>query len=91
MFLGSLSIDRQGNATGRVDVPGSIASGPHVLQITTYVSDARVIAVSIGALLSARMELDRGTRTPQGRADRIRTTGLTAGLEPGTRLTPWIR
>lgn len=35
--------------------------------------------------------LDQGTRSPEGRHDRISTTGDTRGIDPGVRLTPWIR
>jgi len=35
--------------------------------------------------------LDQGTRAPAGRHDRISTSGDTRGIDPGVRLTPWIR
>lgn len=35
--------------------------------------------------------LDQGTRSPEGRHDRISTAGDTRGIDPGVRLTPWIR
>jgi hypothetical protein len=35
--------------------------------------------------------LDQGTRAPAGRHDRISTSGDSRGIDPGVRLTPWIR
>ena len=37
------------------------------------------------------LTLDQGVRAADSRHDRMRTTGVSTGIEPGTRLTAWIQ
>ena len=72
-------------------LPDTIAAGDHVLQAVGLTAQGQPRAVSIGVRVRAWIRLDQGTRAAAGRHDRITTTGTTAGIATGTRLTPWIR
>ena len=37
------------------------------------------------------LTLDQGVRAVDSRHDRMRTTGVSTGIEPGTKLTAWIQ
>ncbi|MFM9136269.1 MAG: InlB B-repeat-containing protein [bacterium] len=89
--LGTVTVGSDGSFSGIKTMPEEIAPGPHVLQAVGYgpTGDRRV--VSLGILVRPWITLKQGTRVPAGRNDRIRTTGDTGGIAPGTRLTPYIK
>lgn len=90
-FMGTLVTRGDGTFTGTVTLPDTIESGEHVLQAVGLTAQGEPRAVSIGVRVKAWIQLDRGTRTSAGRHDRVSTTGSTAGIPKGTRLTPWIK
>ena len=47
--------------------------------------------LSLGVVVDAWIELTHGKRTPSGRFDVVRATGMTGGLPAGAVLTPWVR
>jgi hypothetical protein len=91
IFIGTLRTDARGSFRGTATLPADIAPGEHVLQAVGFSPAGQSRALSLGVIVDPWIVLDQGTRGTEGRLDRIRTTGTTAGLEAGTRLTPWIR
>lgn len=91
VYVGTLVTDARGEFSGVVNLPDSIGAGDHVLQAVGRTSSGQPRALSIGVRVSAWIVLDQGTRVADGRHDRIRTSGTTAGIPEGARLTPWIR
>ena len=91
IYVGTVRTDAKGDFAGTATLPDDIAPGDHVLQATGYSPSRQSRAMSLGVVVDPWIVLDKGTRQADGRHDRIRTTGTTGGLEPGTRLTPWIR
>ncbi len=90
-YVGTLVTDARGEFSGVVNLPDSIGAGDHVLQAVGRTSSGQPRALSIGVRVDAWIVLDQGTRVADGRHDRIRTSGTTAGIPEGARLTPWIR
>lgn len=90
-YVGTLVTQSDGTFSGTITLPDTIEAGEHVLQAVGLTAQGQPRAVSIGVMVSAWIQLDRGTRAKAGRHDRITTTGSTAGIAAGTRLTPWIR
>lgn len=91
VYVGTLVTQSDGTFSGTITLPDTIEAGEHVLQAVGLTAQGQPRAVSIGVMVSAWIQLDRGTRSKAGRHDRITTTGSTAGIAAGTRLTPWIR
>lgn len=91
LYVGTLVTAPDGTYSGRITLPDSIAAGDHVLQAVGLTAQVQPRAVSIGVRVTAWIQLERGTRSSDGRHDRIRTTGDSAGIPAGARLTPWIR
>ena len=89
--LGTLTVDDAGNFAGVKTLPEEIAPGLHVLQAVGYGPAGQRRALSLGILVVPWIELNQGTRTPIGQHDRIRTSGMTGGIEVGSRLVPWIK
>jgi uncharacterized repeat protein (TIGR02543 family) len=90
-LIGQLRVDGAGRLSGSVTMPSSVAPGDHVLQLSVYTPASKVLAVNLGIRVSAWIALERGERKAEGRLDRVRAGGVLGGVEPGTRLTPWIR
>lgn len=90
-YVGTLITAGDGTFTGTVTLPDTIEAGDHVLQAVGLTTQGQPRAVSIGVRVSAWIQLDQGTRSAAGRNDRIRTTGTSAGISAGSRLTPWIK
>ena len=91
MDLGTLTVDDAGNFAGVKTLPEEIAPGLHVLQAVGYGPAGQRRTLSLGILVVPWIELNQGTRTPIGQHDRIRTSGMTGGIEVGSRLVPWIK
>jgi hypothetical protein len=91
IFVGTVRTDAQGSFRGTAMLPAGIAPGEHVLQVVGLSPTGQTRALSLGVIVDPWIVLDQGTRGTERRLDRIRTTGSTAGIEAGTRLTPWIR
>jgi hypothetical protein len=91
VYVGTVRTTAQGTFDGVVTLPADIAPGEHVLQVVGLSPSGETRAMNLGVIVEPWIVLARGTRTPQGLHDRIRTTGSSAGVEAGTRLTPWIR
>jgi len=90
-LIGQLRVDSAGRLSGSVAMPSSVATGDHVLQLSAYTPASKVLAVNLGIRVSAWIAFERGERKADGRLDRVRAGGVLGGVEPGTRLTPWIR
>ena len=91
IYVGTVRTDAQGSFAGVATLPADIAPGEHVLQAVGFSSSLQSRAMNLGVIVEPSLTLDQGTRVAQGRHERIRTTGSSAGVEAGTRLTPWIR
>lgn len=91
LYVGTIVTDSAGAFNGVVTLPDSLTAGDHVLQAVGLTASGQSRAVSIGVRVTAWIQLNQGTRTADGRHDRIRTTGDSAGILAGTRVTPWIR
>ena len=89
--LGDVSVDAQGNATGTAPLPGDVASGDHVLQAVGVMPGGGQWVLNLGIRVKSWISVEKGARVAAGRYDRITTTGIAGGLQPGTRLTSWIR
>ncbi|MFM9133916.1 MAG: hypothetical protein ACKOT0_00520 [bacterium] len=91
VYVGTVRTDARGSFAGTATLPKDIDPGDHVLQAVGYSPTRQSRAMSLGVIVERWIILDKGTRAADGRHDRIRTTGTTGGIDPGTRLTPWIR
>jgi hypothetical protein len=89
--LGQITVRIDGTFDGMKPLPPSIRAGNHVVQAVGYGPRGERRTLSIGLIVEPWIDLNRGTRSPEGRLDRISTTGDTRGINPGVRLTPWIR
>lgn len=89
--LGMVPVGIDGTFNGTKPLPANIKPGVHVLQAVGFGPQGQRRVLSIGLLVVPWITLDQGTRVAEGRHDRIRTTGSTGGIDPGVRLTPWIR
>lgn len=89
--LGLLDVSAEGAFTGTVRIPDSILAGSHELQAVGFGprGDRRVL--TLGIVVRPWIELVKGPRTPEGANDRIRATGDTGGLAPGSVLKPYVR
>lgn len=91
IYVGTVKTDSRGNFAGTATLPEDILPGEHVLQAVGYSPQRQSRALSLGVIVDPWIVLDQGTRTADGRHDRIRTTGTSGGIDAGTRLTPFIR
>ena len=91
--LGMVRVDDQGSFTGTAPLPQALAPGRYVLQAVGFGPSGDTRALSLGVVVDPSLVLDQGVRIKgKGRIhDRIRTTGSSLGIDPGTRLTPYIR
>lgn len=90
VWIGAVATDASGNFDGTVELPTQVV-GEHVLRLVGFTRERRALAINIGVKAGSWILLDQGTRKAHGRHDRIRATGSSAGLTPGTRMAPWIR
>ena len=91
IFLGTVKVQADGNFAGIKTLPPGIDPGAHVVQALGYGPSGDQRAMSLGIYIRPWIVLDQGVRMADGLHDRIRTTGTSGGIEPGTRLSPWIR
>ena len=93
VYVGTVKTDAAGDFSGLAQLPPDIDVGDHVVQAVGYTKTGATRAVSLGVRVEPESSavLDKGTRTVDGRYDRITTSGTTTGLKPGSRLTAWIR
>lgn len=93
VYVGTVKTDAAGDFSGLAQLPPDIDVGDHVVQAVGYTKTGATRAVSLGVRVEPEFSavLDKGTRTVDGRYDRISTSGTTTGLKPGSRLTAWIR
>ena len=91
--VGMVRVNAQGLFLGTATLPRDIKPGKHVLQAVGFGPGGDTRALSIGVIVEASLVLNQGVRTKgTGRIhDRINTTGSSTGIEPGTRLTPYIK
>lgn len=90
-YLGTVITNGAGDFAGTATLPEGIEPGDHVIQAVGLSKAGAVRAVSLGVRVLPSLELNQGTRKPDGRHDRIRTTGTSTGIPAGTKLTPYIR
>jgi alpha-tubulin suppressor-like RCC1 family protein len=91
VFIGTVTTNTNGTFTGAVVLPPETPAGRHVIQAVGYTRSGALRAVSLGVRVTPALTLAQGTRTADGRHDRIRTTGTSTGIPDGSRLTPYIR
>ena len=93
VYVGTVVTDAAGDFSGVAQLPPDIDVGDHVVQAVGLTKTGSTRAVSLGVRVEPEFSavLAKGTRTADGRYDRIRTSGTTTGLAPGSRLTAWIR
>ena len=91
--IGTVRVDAQGAFAGTASLPPDLTPGTYVLQAVGFGPGGDTRALSLGVLVEPSLTLDKGVRTKgKGRVhDRIKTTGSSLGIEPGTRLTPYIK
>ena len=92
-YVGTLVTDGKGSFAGRPTLPAGIAAGKHILQAVGLTSKGLPRAMSLGVLVTAdaSITLIKGTRTKDGRHDRINATGTTTEVPAGTKLVPYIQ
>ena len=91
IYVGTVPVNEAGEFEGVAALPQDIKPGEYVLQAVGVSPAGQKRALSLGVLVEPSLVLDQGTRTPDGRHDRIRTTGSSTGIPAGTKLTPYIR
>ena len=89
--LGDITINADGRYSAIIEMPDTIAPGAHVLQAVGVGTSGERRVLSLGVVVDAWIDLKRGKRTPSGRFDQVRATGMTGGLPAGAVLTPWVR
>ena len=89
--LGTATVGIDGTFDFTKPLPADIKPGNHVIQSVGYGPRGQRRTLSIGVVVQPWITLDKGTRKAAGLHDRITTGGDTGGIDPGTRLTPWIR
>jgi len=85
--LGSIAVGKGGSFTGAVDLPAGLTPGAHTLQAVGYTPEGKTRAVSLGIEVipsGAPTILITGSRD----GGRVRVTGATTGLAPGTTVKP---
>lgn len=89
--LGTLAVGPEGTFEGRKTLPEGLRPGHHVLQAVGYGTRGEQRVLNLGLIVQPWILLDAGDRAKAGRHDRITTSGETGGIDPGSRLLPWIR
>lgn len=90
-YVGTVTVDADGNFDGVVTLPEGIAPGEHILQAAGFSPTNQLRAMNLGVTVEAWILLNKGTRTKDGRNDRIRTTGDSGGIAPGTKLAVSVK
>ena len=91
IFVGTVTVNAQGEFSGVATLPDDVAPGGHVIQAVGSSVTGQTRAMNLGVQVDPSITLVKGKRESDGRHDRIRATGTSAGLDEGTLLTPWIR
>lgn len=91
VYVGTVRTTQAGTFGAQLRLPASIPPGVHTLQAVGWSPQRTTRAMNLGVLVAPWIVLDQGTRSADGMHDRIRTGGTTGGIDPGVRLTPWIR
>lgn len=93
IYVGTLVTDGKGSFAGRPTLPEGVSAGRHILQAVGLTKSGKPRAMSLGVLVTADVSITliKGTRTEDGRHDRIRATGTTTGVPAGTKLVPYIQ
>ena len=89
--LGDVPVGADGRFSAIVDVPNNITPGSHVLQAVGIGTSGELRVISLGVVVDAWIEMQRGKRTSLSRFDKVRATGTTGGLPAGATLTLWVR
>ena len=91
--LGTVTANTSGTATATAQIPGTVPTGSHTLQIAGTNSSGQTIALSMGITITTPpvITLDAGPRTKAGRHDRITVTGTVTAIPAGAVLTPYIK
>ena len=92
-YVGTLVTDGKGSFAGRPTLPAGITAGKHILQAVGLTSAGLPRAMSLGVLVTPDISITliKGTRTKDGRHDRINATGTTTEVPAGTKLVPYIQ
>ena len=91
--LGTITANASGTATATAQIPGTVPTGSHTLQIAGTNSSGQTIALSMGITVTTPpvITVEPGPRTKAGRHDRITVTGTVTGIPAGATLTPYIK
>ena len=91
IYVGTVPVNAAGEFEGVATLPPDIKPGEYVLQAVGRSPSGQTRALSLGVVVEPSLVLNQGTRKPDGRHDRIRTTGTSTGIPEGTKLTPYIK
>lgn len=91
ILVGTVTTDAAGEFSGTATLPKGITPGSHVLQAVGYSPTNQVRALNLGVEVQRWIVLNKGTRKPAGRHDRISMTGTVGGIDAGMRLTPYVK
>ena len=91
--LGTVTANAGGTAIATAQIPSTVPTGSHTLQIAGTNSSGQTIALSMGITITTPpvITLDAGPRTKAGRHDRITVTGTVTAIPAGAVLTPYIK
>ena len=90
-LVGVFTTDVQGDYVGTATIPATVAPGDRVLQSVGWSRANEVRAVTVGVVMSPSLEVKADSRSPEGNSDRVRLTGVAAGVKPGSTVTPHFR
>lgn len=90
-LVGVFTTDLKGDYAGTATVPTSVAPGDRVLQSVGWSRANEARAITVGVVVSPSLEVKAESRSPEGNSDRVRLTGVVAGIEPGSTVTPHFR
>ena len=90
-LVGVFTTDLQGDFAGTATIPATVAPGDRVLQSVGWSRANEVRAITVGVVMSPSLEVKADSRSPEGNSDRVRLTGVAAGIKPGTTVTPHFR
>ena len=91
--LGTVTANAGGTAIATAQIPSTVPTGSHTLQIAGTNSSGQTIALSMGITVTNPpvITLVKGPRTKNGRHDRITVTGTVTAIPAGAVLTPYIK
>jgi hypothetical protein len=94
LSIGTLPVSVEGEFAGIVTLPEELLPGDYVLQVSGVTLDNRPRSLFLGVTVVdevASITLIESRRTPAGRHDRIRVSGTTTGIDPGSTLVPYVK